>query len=214
VADAKKYCDCLNKAKESSDVLSEIVGCYAFAQEIANKYENDHKNALKFTQEILKCGNIDNIFKGNETVEKPEVTTFKMNQEVKYGNYVITVTNLLNPYKSNNPFDKPKIGNKFVAVEVLYYNDNTINPIKYMGIYDWTLIDDEGYSYSSEVMLGKELALKEPASSSGTINPNSKVKGWITFETLKEAKNFKITFNPGNSDLDNTYSYNIEFLLF
>jgi len=119
--------------------------------------------------------------------------TFNINEEIQIGDYIIQVSKILDPYNPKDVVYSPEKGNKFVAIEVIYKNNST-SPFEYNAVIDWKLIDSEGYTYDFGLLPGG----KEPLISYGTINPNGKVKGWLTFETLKESQNFSLQFDPLN----------------
>lgn len=117
--------------------------------------------------------------------------SFKINEAVKLGDYVITVTKFVDNVPAPDEFSAPQSGKKFVAIEVLYENRTNDKQID-AGPADWKLIDGDSYSYDADIM---EEA-KTPGLSFGTVNPGQKSKGWITFQATKEAKNFKVQFIP------------------
>lgn len=123
--------------------------------------------------------------------KKKEVKLFQVGEDIKLGDYVISINNVENPYVEKNQYSKPGEGNKFIAVEVSYQNNTSDKTISY-NPFDWKLFDGEGYNYESSWT-----ASKKPDLSSGDINPGSKVRGWITFEVPIKSENFKIKFTPG-----------------
>jgi len=121
-----------------------------------------------------------------EVVKKPESKLFNVGEDIKLGDYIVTVNKIENPYREKNEFSQPEEGNKFIAVEVSYQNNTTDKTISYNTL-DWKLFDGEGYNYESSWS-----ATKKPDLSSGDINPGSKVRGWITFEIPVKATDFKV----------------------
>jgi len=115
---------------------------------------------------------------------------FKINDEIKLGDYVVSVIGKEDPYKAKNQFMQPKAGNRLVAVEVVYQNNNKDKTLDY-NQFDWKIFDSKGYNFESGMTDSKE-----PQLSSGTLNPSGKARGWVTFEVPDESKDFKIQFAP------------------
>ena len=128
-------------------------------------------------------------------VKKTQV--FKMGDSIKLGDYTISVTKIDNLYKAKNQYMQPEVGNKLVAIEVLYENNTADKSLDY-NTFDWKLFDSQGYNFESGFTDSKE-----PKLSSGTLNPGSKVRGWITFEVPNESKDFKMQFAPSFLSNDN-----------
>jgi hypothetical protein len=138
--------------------------------------------------------------------EVPKALQFGIGEEVKFGDYIISVEKVEDPFVDTSElseFLKPEAGKKLVAVEVLYKNGTSDKQLTF-NEFDWTLFDDEGYNYQ----LGFS-GTKEPRLSSGVVNPGGQSRGWITFETLESSKNFRLQFSDTFLTTDN-----VEFELY
>lgn len=116
---------------------------------------------------------------------------FKLNETIKLGDYVITVTKVIDNAPAPDEFSTPENGKKFVVIEVLYENPTTDKQLTY-NPFDWKLYDGDSYVYELDMMNNA----KGPELQDGTLNPGQKVRGWITFQTAKNASNFKAQFQP------------------
>jgi hypothetical protein len=116
--------------------------------------------------------------------------SFKLNDVIKLGDYVVTVTRVIDNAPASDEFSTPDAGKKFVAVEVLYENRTSDKTLDY-NPFDWKLIDSDSYNYEMDGNTSKE-----PTLQAGTINPGQKARGWINFQTPKDAKQFKLQFQP------------------
>lgn len=120
----------------------------------------------------------------------PKNLKFNLGQDIKLGDFVVKV-NKVADHKSTNQFMEPEKGNKLVAIEVEYYNPTQdkqfdANPMQ------WKLFDNEYYSYDHGIMVDS----KTPKLHVTTVNPGSKVKGWVTFEIPESSKALKVQFQP------------------
>lgn len=133
----------------------------------------------------------------NNSQQKNQI--FKIGDEIKLGDYVISVVNIQDPYKSTNQYMEPKQGNRLISVEVIYVNNSGDKTIDY-NPFDWKIFDNQGYNFETGFTDSKE-----PSLNSGTLNPGGKVRGWITFEVPNGSKEFKVQFTPsffGNDNLE------------
>ena len=140
---------------------------------------------------------VDQSAQSSADQDKPKQQTFKIGDAIKLGDYIITITKTEDPYKSKNQYMGPESGNRLMAVEVLYENNTADKSLDY-NPFDWKLFDGQGYNYDSGFTDSKD-----PQLNSGTLNPGSKVRGWITFEVPTEAKDFKLQFAPSFLSSDN-----------
>lgn len=122
---------------------------------------------------------------------------FKLDETIKLGDYVVTVKKIVDNAPSPDEFTTPESGKKFVAIEVMYENPTTDKQINY-NPFDWKLIDSDAYNYDADMNTAKT-----PELNSGTLNPGQKARGWITFQTAKDAANFKAQFAPSWIDNSN-----------
>jgi len=133
------------------------------------------------------------------TTEKKQGLNFKTGEDVKLGDFVIKV-NKVQDFTSNDEFMQPEKDMKLVAIEVEYNNptgDKQLNS----NPFDWSVSDNEGYSYEYDAMMAKE-----PILDGKTLNPGGKVKGWLTFKIPKANRLTKAQFKP--DFIDNA---NVEF---
>ncbi len=115
---------------------------------------------------------------------------FKLNETIQIGHYVITVTKFIDNVSAPDEFSTPDKGKKFTAIEVLYENRTNNKQLNY-NPFEWKLIDSDGYNYEMDMN-----SVKEPNLHDGTLNPGQKARGWITFQSSKNSKNFKVQFQP------------------
>jgi len=96
---------------------------------------------------------------------------FKMGEQIKLGNNVMTVNNcemILADKDIDNPADK------YLAIEVTIENLGE-KPIQYYSV-DFILRDQHGYVYNPTIVK------KNPDLGFGDLPARSKKRGWITFE--------------------------------
>jgi hypothetical protein len=90
-------------------------------------------------------------------------------------------------WDSDNMFIKPKNGFIYYTLNVTVINisneTKNVNPLYF------SLIDGEGYKYDIS-FIGKE-----PNFGYGSLSPNDKLRGYITFEIIKGATDLKIQYN-------------------
>jgi predicted small lipoprotein YifL len=116
--------------------------------------------------------------------------SFRKGDVIQLGDYVITVTKIVDPAPATDEFMKPDAGKKFVAIEVLYENRTSDKTLDY-NPYDWKITDSESYTYDPDAIGGKS-----PTLEMGTINPGQKTRGWLNFQTPRDAQSFKAQFQP------------------
>jgi len=84
-------------------------------------------------------------------------------------------------YVSTDEWEQPDDGNKYIAVELEYFNNSdksdTVNPM------NLTLRDSEGHSYDMSWMAAK----KPDFGSDDTVTAGGSLKGWVTFEVPTNA---------------------------
>lgn len=132
-----------------------------------------------------------------EKSKSREDLSFKINDVIKLGDYVITVTKFIDNAPAPDEFSKPEKGKKFVSVEVLYENRTGDEQLNY-NPFDWKLFDSDSYSYDMDIN-----SPKEPTLQAGTINPGQKARGWVNFQTPLESRKFKLQFTPNWLSDDN-----------
>ena len=76
----------------------------------------------------------------------------------------------------------------FPGIRFILPTDISKNRIDYNST-EFSVKDKNGYSYNVAIM-----ASKEPSFATGTLNPNSFIRGWITYETLKNSTDFTLHF--------------------
>ena len=126
----------------------------------------------------------------DETQQKIDTvkSDFKLGDEIKFNDFTL----LINDFEEGKIYDSfyPETGMKFVAVEVLVTNISK-EPVDYNSLFDFKISDDNSYEYDI-CMFGA----KEPSLKAGNINAGRKIRGWLTFEVKKEAKEFEIVYSP------------------
>jgi hypothetical protein len=132
---------------------------------------------------------------GKQVAQIPESTParlsiYKLNEAIQLGDYFVTVTRFNDNVPPPDDITLPKEGNKFVSIEVLYENRVGSRQLEYYP-FDWQLVDGEGYHYEADFNVAKQ-----PVLQSGTLKTGQKSRGWITFQTVKSAGNFKLQFEP------------------
>lgn len=118
----------------------------------------------------------------------PTKGTFAIGDIVKSGDYALTV-NGVSTCLSNNQFDLPKPGYKFVTVDVTQENKGT--DITKYNAWNFQIQDDKDFSYdiSSSVC-------KQPSFATGSLQPNQKTRGYVTFEMPKENNPTTLIYTP------------------
>ena len=120
--------------------------------------------------------------------EEPQTNIFSIGEQVKLGDYVLTV-NSVKSCIEDNEFMQPKAGNKYVVVDITQENNGSV-PRAY-NLWYFVLQDDKGYSHQTAFA-----SCKEPNFSSGTLQPTMKTRGYITFEIPEGNKPAKLIFTP------------------
>jgi len=120
--------------------------------------------------------------------EKPETKTFSVGEQVKLGDYILTV-NSVKSCVSENEFMQPKTGNKFIVADISQENAGSI--ARDYNLWYFTLQDNKDYSYQTALA-----ACKEPDFGFGTLQPRMKTRGYITFEIPEENQPIKLIFTP------------------
>jgi len=129
--------------------------------------------------------------------DAPKQQVFKIGDSIKLGDYMVSVTQITDPYKAKNQYMQPEKDKRLVAVEVLYENGTKDKSLDYNPM-DWKMFDSQGYNYDWGFTESKD-----PKLNSGTLNPGSKVRGWVTFEVPTDSKDFKMQFVPSFLSNDN-----------
>lgn len=117
-----------------------------------------------------------------------ETSIFSIKDQIKLGDYVLTVNSVEDCVESN-PFLQPESGNKYVVVDITQENKGS-TPRSY-NLWYFDLQDNEGYSYGTAMA-----SCKEPSFSSGTLQPEMKTRGYITFQIPEENQPTKLIFTP------------------
>jgi hypothetical protein len=126
---------------------------------------------------------------GAQQTEQPKAPQeFKIGDTVKLGDYSITVNEVKN-CASSNQFLQPKAGNVYVTADITQENKGA--DAKSYNLWDFKLQDDKDFSYQT-AMAG----CREPSFGSGTLQPNQKTRGYITFEIPKTSQPTQILFTP------------------
>ncbi|RJO61567.1 DUF4352 domain-containing protein [candidate division WS5 bacterium] len=109
----------------------------------------------------------------SQAEEKPSAKTYKVGDNVKLKDNILTVYSVGN-YQSENEFMQPQAGKKFIVVDIGLQNDGK-EAIDY-NVYDFKLQDNQDYSYQ------QAFATKDPSYGSGALQPAQKTRGFIVFE--------------------------------
>lgn len=123
----------------------------------------------------------------SDNKSKTSTQTYKMGDQVKLGDKVVTVHTAAD-YTSSNPYIKPKDGNKFVVIDVSIKNDSK-EAVNY-NTFDFKLQDDKDYSYTFG------FADKEPAFGSGVLQPGQTTRGFLSYEIPAVNLAAKLVFTP------------------
>lgn len=131
----------------------------------------------------------DKTQNGNTTVDTktPSTKTYKVGDQVKLGDNVVTVYSVVD-YKSSNEFMKPQSGKKYVVADIGIQNGGK-EAINY-NTFDFKLQDNKDYSYDSS------FSDKSPSFSSGALQPGQKTRGFITYEVDTANTASKVIFTP------------------
>lgn len=126
----------------------------------------------------------------NENTEEEQTKTniFSVGEQVKLGDYVLTV-NSAKDCISDNDFAQPEYGNKFVVIDITQEN-NGVEPRSY-NVWNFTLQDSEDYSYQTSIF-----GCKSPSFGSGTLQSTMKTRGYVTFEIPQGNNPSKLIFSP------------------
>ncbi|MDD3647551.1 MAG: DUF4352 domain-containing protein [Candidatus Dojkabacteria bacterium] len=132
----------------------------------------------------------------NSSSQQQGEKEFKIGDKVKLGDIQLEVKEFDANVISDNEYIQPSEGMKYVAVDV---------KVTYLGggsesvdSYDFSLSDEEGYSYDYSWY-----DLKSPKLESKTLSKDMIVRGWLTFEVSKNSKKLTISYKP-NMFLDDS----------
>lgn len=120
---------------------------------------------------------------------------FKVGDEIKRGDAVISVTKVNKDWKSSNPFDKPQSpDNAFVVITVSLSNQGK-SDMNLSGFWDFKLEDGNGVQ-RNEALGG--IGLNKLSSGSITsLSPGGKITGDMIYEVSKSsATNLKLHYKP------------------
>ena len=121
-------------------------------------------------------------------IEQPKTETFSIGEQIKLGDYVLTV-NSVEHCVSKNEFSQPESGNKFIVADIS--QENVGSASRDYNLWYFTLQDNKDYSYQTAFS-----ACKEPSFDSGTLQPEMKTRGYITFEIPEGNQAIKLIFTP------------------
>jgi hypothetical protein len=155
-------------------------GCIFFTAIVGNSNEDS---------EPTKVGEASSSGEGEQETTS-EAETFKIGDVVEVEDVQLEVKAFEDDVVSDNQFIQPGTGMKFVAVDVLitYVGSGS----EYVNGYDFSLSDEESYSYDYSWY-----DLKSPELESKTLNKDMSVRGWLTFEVSNNSKNFTLAYEPG-----------------
>jgi hypothetical protein len=136
---------------------------------------------------------------GDESSSDKTESTVKPGEKTSIGDKWSIIVSELTPYTSADEWEQPKSGNKFVAVEIQYFNDSdksdTANPS------NLTLRDAEGHSYDMSFSGSK----KPDFTGSDTVTAGGSLRGWVTYEVPASTQITKAVY--ANSYATVTISY-------
>lgn len=114
--------------------------------------------------------------------------SFKVGDEVKLGDWTVTVAAVNDPQPSDNQFLKPKAGTRWVGVDTEVKNLSK-SPQTVSSIACFKLQDAKNQQYT--------LALTglTPAPPDGAVDPNGAVRGLLTYEVPQDATGLKLKFS-------------------
>jgi tetratricopeptide (TPR) repeat protein len=165
-----------NKAIENNDLRNA-----SKSYNLITGYENyiDGIDQLKIRIENMKINETKRIVEEYDLKEKSK-------PQFEIGGLKIIV-NSSGQWNDYDEFIAPKQGYSYYVLNVTILNIS--NEIKYINPFNFTLIDGEGYKYNIS------LFGKDPSLVSGNLSPNDKTRGYLTFEVLRGATDFKIQYN-------------------
>jgi hypothetical protein len=111
--------------------------------------------------------------------------TFAVGDEVKLGDWTVTVNGVTDPYQSTNEFNKPD--GRFVAVDTTVKN-NSGQPAQVSSLLCFELRDATGQSYN------QALVIDGPASPDGEIDPGGVLRGTVFYDVPTTASGLQLRF--------------------
>ena len=114
---------------------------------------------------------------------------FKVGDEVKLGDWTVTVHEFKDPYPSTNEFLSPDKGNRFILVDAEVKNTSA-KPETDSSLLCFKLQDSKSRKYD-EALGG---AGQTPGPPEGEVGPNESARGNIVFEIPEDAKGLALKF--------------------
>ncbi len=137
---------------------------------------------------LIACGEANNgtTTTGGNATATPQQTHFRVGQQVKSGNYVVTV----NSFKvvPGDEFTQPKAGDEFVSIDVTIKNTSSTSQ-DFSSDLSFTLLDSTGQKYTQTILTG----LTPP---DGTIAAGALLRGQMALEVPKSQKAYTLQFQP------------------
>lgn len=123
----------------------------------------------------------------NDSAGKSE-SVARPGEKVSIGDDWSIIVSAPSDYISADEFIQPEDGNKFVAVELQYFNNSDTSDT--VNVSNLTLRDAEGHSYDMTFM-----ASKKPDFFGGdTVTAKGTLRGWVTYEVPKAATIIKAVY--------------------
>lgn len=167
-----------NKAVENGDLK---ISTKAYnSVKSANEYFPEEISHLKNRIDSLQISEEKRIAEENDRVEKSK-------PQFEIDGLKIVVNNA-EQWNNYNKISSPKQGFIYYVVNVTVFN--VTSEIKYVNPFGFKLKDSDGYTYSYSPLFGVE-----PTLGDGNMRPGDKMRGYISFEVLKSAKNFSIIYS-------------------
>lgn len=140
-----------------------------------------------FTEEYEKSLNENGVYPTKDLFGNTEnLTTYSIGEAAENGDLSIKVVNVEDPFLYTGEFYKTEAGNKLVAVEVELTNIS--DTLESVSPYYFKVKDQDNYEYDYQYG-----TVKEPVLSSGTLNPDESVKGWVTFSVPEDTTQLLLT---------------------
>lgn len=134
---------------------------------------------------LMVIGSINNSPSkvGSDASATPAQSTFKVGDQIKEGNTILTVTSVKKNWQSTNQFDKPtNPDNAYVLVTVEIQNTGS-DSLDLSSMFDFKLEDGNGAIRNQSI---GGVGIKS-LSSIGAIAPGGKASGQVLFEAGKDA---------------------------
>lgn len=123
---------------------------------------------------------------GDSNTQPSSGSSFKVGDQVKLGDFTVTVNSVTDPFTSSNSFDKPTKG-RYVAADVTVVNNGS-KPQTVSSMVCFNFNDSTGQGYNMALVVG---APKPP---DGELAPGESIRGTIVIDVPPTAAGLQMKF--------------------